>query len=64
MDHIIQLISPSAAFMRQWTGSALVQSLGNGLSPVRRQAITRTNAGLLSVGLLGTNLSEIRIGIL
>ena len=37
---------------------------GNGLSPVRRQAITRTNAGLLSIGLLGTNFSENRIGIL
>ena len=34
---------------------------GNGLSPVRRQAITWTNGGLLSVGLLGTNFSEIRI---
>ena len=40
-------------------------SSGNGLSPVRRQAITWTNhAGLLSVGLMGTNFSEIRIGIL
>ena len=27
---------------------------GNGLPPVRRQAITWTNAGLLSIGLLGT----------
>ena len=32
---------------------------GNGLSPVRRQAITWTNAGFLSIGTLGTNLSEI-----
>ena len=37
--------------MRQWTGSALFQ----------RKAITWTNAGLLSIGLLGTNFSEIRI---
>ena len=37
---------------------------GNGLSPARRQAITWTNAGLLSIGLLGTNFSEIWIGIL
>ena len=36
---------------------------GNGLSPVRRQTITWTNAGLLSIGLLGTNFSEILIGI-
>ena len=31
----------------------------NGLSPGQRQAIIWTNAGLLSVGLLGTNCSEI-----
>ena len=30
----------------------------NGLSPVRRQAITRTNAGLLSIGPLGINFSH------
>ena len=37
---------------------------GNGLPPFRRQAISWTNAGLLSFGLLATNLSEILIGIL
>ena len=36
---------------------------GNGLSPVRRQAITWTNIGLLSIWLLGTNFSEIWIEI-
>ena len=36
---------------------------GNGLLPVRRQAITWTNAGLLSIGPLETNFSEIRIEI-
>ena len=35
----------------------------NGLSPSRRQAITWTNADLLSIGPLGTNFSEIRIKI-
>ena len=35
----------------------------NGLSPVRRQAITWTNAGLLSIGPLRTNFSEIWIKI-
>ena len=35
----------------------------NGLSPVRRQAITWTNTDLLSIGALGTNLNEIRIKI-
>ena len=36
----------------------------NGLSPDRRQAITWTNAGILLIGPLGTNLSEILIEIL
>ena len=31
----------------------------DGLSPIRRQAIIWTNAGLLSIGPLGTNFSEI-----
>ena len=33
----------------------------NGLSPDRRQAIIGTNAGILSIGPLGTNFSEILI---
>ena len=36
----------------------------NGLSPDRRQAIIRTNAGLLFIGPLGTNFSWILIAIL
>ena len=35
----------------------------NGLSPDRRQAIIWSNAGILLIGPLGTNLSEIFIGI-
>ena len=35
----------------------------NGLSPGRRQAIIRTNDGILLIGPLGTNFSEILIGI-
>ena len=35
----------------------------NGLSPGRRQAIIWTNAGILLIGLWGTNFSEILIGI-
>ena len=35
----------------------------NGLSPIRRQVIIWTNAGLLSFGSLGTNCSEIVIKI-
>ena len=36
----------------------------NGLSPGRRQAIIWNNTGILSIGLLGTNFSEILIEIL
>ena len=36
----------------------------NGLSPCRRQAIIRTNAGILLIRPLGTNFSEILIEIL
>ena len=36
----------------------------NGLSPGRRQAIIWTNAGILLIGPLGTNFSEILIAIL
>ena len=35
----------------------------NGLSPGRYQAIIKTNAGLLLIGTLGTNFSEIIIKI-
>ena len=37
--------------------------LDNGLSPGRRQAIIWTNAGILLIGPLGTNFSEILINI-
>ena len=36
-------------------------SSDNGLSPIRRQAIIWTSAGLLSIGPLGPNFSEILI---
>ena len=35
----------------------------NGLSSIRHQAIISTNVGLLSIGYLGTNFSEIFIKI-
>ena len=38
--------------------------LDNGLSPSRRQAIIWTSTGILLIGLLGTNFSEIVIEIL
>ena len=45
------------------SSSAAYICSGNGLSPVRRKAITLTYAGLLSIGPLETNFSEIRIEI-
>ena len=51
----------SAAYMSVYWVSI---GSGNGLSPVLRQAITWTNAGLLSIELLGKKFCEIRIGIL
>ena len=51
---------PSAEYMSvNWVSIGS----GNGLSPVQCQAITWTNAGLLLIGLLGTNFSEIQIKI-
>ena len=40
-------------------GKLTIIGLDNGLSPGRRQAIIQTNAGILLIGPLGTNLSEI-----
>ena len=40
-----------------------ITSSDNGLSPGRRQAIIWTNAGILLIGSLGTNFSEILLGI-
>ena len=54
---VINSSPPSAAYMRQWTRSALAQIMA------RRQAIIWTIAGLLSIGPLGTNFSEILIKI-
>ena len=44
-------------------GNLAIIGTDNGLSPGRRQAIIRTNAGILLIGPLGTNFSEIWIGI-
>ena len=40
-------------------GKLTIIGSDNGLSPGRRQAIIRTNAGILFIGTLGTNFSEI-----
>ena len=45
-------------------GNLTIIGSENGLSPDRRQAIIWTNAGLLLIGPLGINFSEILIEIL
>ena len=44
-------------------GKLTIMGSDNGLSPGRRQAIIWTNAEILLIEPLGTNLSEILIGI-
>ena len=44
-------------------GNLTIIGSDNGLSPGRRQAIISTNAGMLLIGPLGTNFSEILIKI-
>ena len=45
-------------------GKLTIIGSDNGLSPGRCQAIIRNNAGILLIGILGTNFSEISIEIL
>ena len=45
--------------MHIFVGKLTIIGSDNGLSPGRRQAIIRTNAGILLIGTLGTNFSEI-----
>ena len=44
-------------------GKLTIIGSDSGLSPGRRQAITQTSAGILSIGPLETNFSEILSGI-
>ena len=44
-------------------GKTIIIGSDNGLSPGRRQAITWTNAGILLIGPLETNVNEISIEI-
>ena len=53
---------PSTTYMHQWTESALVQVMACRLFGTK--PLPKTNAGLLSIGLLGINFSEIQIEIL
>ena len=53
-------LRPSDAYMRR---KLTIIGSDNGLSPGRRQAIIWTSAGILLIGPLGTNFSQILIGI-
>ena len=60
----------AAPFLTHWgrathtcVGKPTIIGSDNGLSPGRREAIIRTNAEILLIGPLGTNFSEILIGI-
>ena len=59
--------TPAVIIMLTWriyaSGNLVIIRSGNGLSPVRRQAITINNADLLSFGSLGINPGGIRIKI-
>ena len=63
-------VSISIHFLTHWgrvthicVGELTIIGSDNGLSPGRRQAIIWTNAGILLIEPLGTNFSEILIGI-
>ena len=56
-----QLISPLCCIYASMNWVSICSD--NGLSPIRRQAIILTNAGLLPIGSLGTNFSEFLIKI-
>ena len=64
--HVLILIRPLTHWVRVThicVGKLTIIGSDNGLSPARRQAIVWTNVGLLLIGPLGTNFSEILIGI-
>ena len=55
--HDINSCLPSAAYMRHWIGSALVQIMACRLFGAK--PLSKPIAGLFAIGLLGTNFSEI-----
>ena len=59
-----QWISVALTYNQFHRSELTIIASDNGLSPGRRQVIIWNNAGILSIGLLGTNFSEILIEIL
>ena len=52
-------LTPFSLVPHIWSINQVSIGSDNGLSPIRRQIIIWTNAGLLSIGPLGTNFTEI-----
>ena len=63
-DVDVILLTHSGRVTHIWVSDLTIIGSDNGLSPGRRQAIIRTNAGIRLIRPLGTNLSEILIEIL
>ena len=55
----ISLLTYWGRVMHICVGNLTIIASDNGLSPNRRQAITWTNSGILLIGSLGTNFSEL-----
>ena len=64
MGQWVNSLRPSDTYIYMCVGNLTIIGSENGLSPGRRQAFIWTNVGILLIGPLGTNLSEILIEIL
>ena len=71
LTFIMEIPTPAKMVLTHWgrvthicVSNLTIIGSDNGLSPGRHQAIIWNNAGILSIGLLGTNFSEILIEIL
>ena len=62
-DAVLLVKTHSGQVTHTCVSKLTIISSDNGLSPGRRQAIVWTNVGILLIGLLGTNFSEISIVI-
>ena len=60
---ILQILTHWGRVTYKCVSKLIIIGSGNGLSPGQRQAIIWTNAGILLIGPLGTNFSEILIEI-
>ena len=61
--HLVSALTHWGRVTHICVGKLTITGSNNGLSPGRRQAIIWTSAGILLIGPLGTNFSEILISI-